>query len=649
MTKKRVLALVAIVALTLLCLFGFSACGVFDDGYELDFKLINNDTEYEVEINSPGSDDSEYAIEIPSVYDGKPVTSISGYIDYVGCGLTAVTIPDSIKHIKSNVFARCTNLRDVYYNGDISKWCEIEFSGYCSNPLCFAKNLYLNNEIVTDIVIPDDVTEIDTNTFAKFVGLKSITVGNGVTSIADGAFDGCVNLKSAKLSDSVTSIGVAAFFGCTELEDITIGSGVEQIARGAFSECKGLKSVYFTGGISDWCKIRFDNEVFVSGSGYEYSYGSNPLWTAHNLYINNELVTDAVIPDEVTDISAISFVGCTCIKSVTLPVGIESIGMNAFKRCDNLTTATMPTTVLASMTYYPLKTIIINGGESIDDNSFMPCSIESLIIGDSVKSMDANAFENVSYSLSTITVDENNQNFSSLNGILYNKTQTEIIYVPRGISGDITLSEGITKIKESQFYGCHFLTGLTVPACVVIEKDAFWHCDNLTTLDLKKGASIHDYAFEYSMYEHNMYNKLTVKMPASMTYCYIPDDFYRIIESLYIYADNSTVFSLSECNNLVSVEFEEGIIDIYDNAFTGCAGLTNAIIPDSVAIIGGEAFKDCSNLTSITFKNTIGWEVGGVAISSSDLSDKSKAAQYLRDDYCNYTWRRIGVADNTRQ
>jgi hypothetical protein len=74
-----------------------------------------------------------------------------------------------------------------------------------------------------------------------------------------------------------------------------------------------------------WCNISFSNTY------------SNPLYFAHNLYLNGALVTDLVIPDGVTSIGSYAFYNCTSLTSVTLPSGVTSIGSYAFYNCSKLT------------------------------------------------------------------------------------------------------------------------------------------------------------------------------------------------------------------------------------------------------------------------------------------------------------------------
>jgi len=74
--------------------------------------------------------------------------------------LTSITIPSSITEIGSEAFFRCDGLTAVYYTGDIAGWCRIMFDDWDSNPLYYANNLYINNSLVTDLIIPETVTEI---------------------------------------------------------------------------------------------------------------------------------------------------------------------------------------------------------------------------------------------------------------------------------------------------------------------------------------------------------------------------------------------------------------------------------------------------------------------------------------------------------
>ena len=145
---------------------------------------------------------------LTSVTLGNSVTTI-GNSAFDNCSnLTSIVIPDSVTSIGDWAFYSCPKLSAVYIT-DIGAWCSIHFANPSANPLTYAQNLYLNSELVSDVVIPDSVT----------------TIGNY-------AFSGCSNLTSIVIPDSVTTIG-----------------------DGAFSFCPKLKNVYYTGTVKQWAQI----------------------------------------------------------------------------------------------------------------------------------------------------------------------------------------------------------------------------------------------------------------------------------------------------------------------------------------------------------------------------------------------------------
>jgi len=170
--------------------------------------------------------DSLTSVTIPD-----SVTSIGSYAFSYCDSLTSVTIGNGVTSIDSYAFGDCTGLKSVYIT-DIAKWCAISFDGYYSNPLCYANNLYLNGELVTNLVIPD-----------------------GVTSIGSYAFYECTSLTSVTIPDSVTRIGDRAFYNCTSLTSVTIGNGVTSIGSYAFYNCDGLTSIKYRGTQAQWNAI----------------------------------------------------------------------------------------------------------------------------------------------------------------------------------------------------------------------------------------------------------------------------------------------------------------------------------------------------------------------------------------------------------
>ena len=125
-------------------------------------------------------------IEIPN-----SVTKI-GRLAFGKCtGLTNITIGNSVKTIEEGAFAGCISLKEVHINS-LSAWCKIDFSKQDTNPLYYAEKLFLNGTEISELTIPDDITEIKKYTFYKCSNLTSLTIPNSVTNIGDAAFQNCI-------------------------------------------------------------------------------------------------------------------------------------------------------------------------------------------------------------------------------------------------------------------------------------------------------------------------------------------------------------------------------------------------------------------------------------------------------------------------
>lgn len=288
-------------------------------------------------------------IEIPSEYKGIPVTRIDKDVfnnenlaDGEDFSFTSISIPSSITSI-SYAFASLKNLKEVHIT-DLASWCNIDFAedeyneAY-SNPLHFAENLYLNGELVTDLVIPEGVTKI-----------KSL------------AFDGCKSITSVTIPASLTSIG----------ED-------------AFSDCNSIKAVNITD-ISLWCGIDFANSL------------SNPLNKAKKLYLNGQLLTDIVIPKSTTKLEDYAFVNCEVLTSVTIPESLTSVGDSAFYNCTSISDVKIPGSVknIGNRAFYgctSLERIVLGEGiVNIGKETFYKSgSYKSVKIPDSVTFIGENA------------------------------------------------------------------------------------------------------------------------------------------------------------------------------------------------------------------------------------------------------------------
>ena len=155
--------------------------------------------------------------------------------------LESITIPKSLKRLGPSSFYLCKNGTKVYIS-DLTAWCNIEFNdGY--TPLGNKGKLYLNNELVTHLYIPDDVTKIGDYAFRECASITDVTISNNVQVIGEYAFWECSNLTDVHIGNGVTTIEGSAFAFCDKLTAINIPNSVTSIKDGAFYSCDGLISI----------------------------------------------------------------------------------------------------------------------------------------------------------------------------------------------------------------------------------------------------------------------------------------------------------------------------------------------------------------------------------------------------------------------
>ena len=133
--------------------------------------------------------------EITDLVIPNNITKIKNYVFYNCTGLTSVTIPNSLTAIGSSAFYGCTGLKEVNI-ADLSAWCKINFNSSSSNPLYYAGILKLNGEEITNLVIPNNISQIKDYAFYNCDGLTSVTICKSVTRIGERAFMTCKHLNT---------------------------------------------------------------------------------------------------------------------------------------------------------------------------------------------------------------------------------------------------------------------------------------------------------------------------------------------------------------------------------------------------------------------------------------------------------------------
>jgi len=260
----------------------------------------------------------------------------------------------------------------------------------------------------------------------------------------------------------------------------------------------------------NWSFSYSTGELTITGSGAmaNYDNGIAVPWFSYRNYI-----TSVSLPAGITSIGDYAFSFCSNLTSITIPELVTSIGERAFSYCSGLKSISFPNSLTSISAYAfifcsDLTSITIpNLVTWIGFHAFESCNLTSITIGNSVKTIDSGAFSHnnnltsitipksvtlindntfdVCSSLTAITVAEDNNNYCSIDGILYNKQKTTLIRCPEGKIGTVTIPHSVTSIAGGAFYRCSGLTSITIPELVTtIGTAAFAFCSNLTSITI---------------------------------------------------------------------------------------------------------------------------------------------------------------------
>ena len=490
------------------------------------------------------------------------------------------------------------------FSGSLEIPATVEYNNETYTVTAINASAFKNYYTMTNVTLPNTITIIGMDAFR---GCRNATINipESLIALGEGAFADCDHLTSVTLPEGLTSIPALAFYSCSALTEVHLPSTLTSIGIRAFGICTNLEIIFSAATTPPVCQVGNGNDTFLSVPsgcvaqvpfGYYNVYHTAPGWSSLNVnqggfsYTMNEGITetiitgvydntfgDLVIPEMMnnrptTTIVPNAFRNKSGITSLTLSSSMATIGAQAFADCSDLTAINVNannanyTSVDGVLLSKDGKTLIAYPAGKTDANYSIPAGVENItnnaFEGAIVTSVNLPAslsfttnFRNAFYGanhIASMTVDANHTNMKAVNGVLFSKDGTNLIYYPRGKAGQYNVPSGVTYILSHAFAECAQLSGITLnDELVSIEMYAFSKCTGLNTITLPAGITSINFA------------------------------------------------TFIDCTNLKTVNFLGNISNIGSQAFRN-TGLVSLTLPATVSDIGSYAFAQCTSLAEVT-------------------------------------------------
>lgn len=602
--------------------------------------------------------------------------------------LKSIKIPCGVTTLESNAFKNCTQLETVIFedNSRLTSWNADLFSGCTAlknfdtgkNNLVYEINNTFSDSGIEylDLSRCTNLNVIKNEAFKNNANLKSINLSNtNIKEISTSAFRDCKNLESVILPETTEKINSRAFENCVSLANINLDN-VYIIEKDAFTNCPKLEikissAVKGTYGAFDY--YEFEDYISIAGFNGEENTNivipsyihSKPVTKIKANAFSKKKLTGVQLPEKLESIGENAFYSCNLTSISEFPNTLTDIGMQAFYNNPNLTgELAIPQSVhsIYSNAFYNCGFTAITLSEGltyIGANAFHKNRITEIVIPDSISFIGKNAFnsetlkrinfgsnsnienfiennfvENVVENKITkpvnvypaeFIVSNDNPDYSAVNGVLYSKDKTKLVFYPKGkpdtvftvpdtvteigtnafknmaFTEQVILPDTLKKLNDKAFSNANSLKRIELPGSITdMGEYAFAYCGNLTDVEFETGFHIQfmDAVFFHCSALKNVVFQENVVLDSLV--CTFEE--CTSLESMDLNCHSTYLSGTFYKSGLKNITLPEETILLEDGVFYGTA-IESITIPKNVTKINGQVFADCTNLKYINLSN----------------------------------------------